>query len=888
MSDEPTDMDIEKAPSAELLTQEVATEPAQDAVDPPVEADAADQADATATEETPVTTTQDAETPLAEAAPDEAEGTSTSEQKSSVAGAEDEDETPLEESEKDSAMQVDAATTQETQEETPKEDSPPEQETVEAQEKSYSTRGRAGDQAAADPLEKLARDALKDLAREKDTPATVGASFLSDALTEEERRTRTRYLPEVDGMYALRKNEIKGDMALARSILSSAGVTGTVATFKTNKTKRARDEDGMDSVDEEGASATDEDRMSDINLRIGTKTVEIGSSAMVIPSMAFVAPTATTTNGGGSSKRKASPKEIEAVTAFNPPRPPESIGAKKKHRMLRWERRPADIEVDLNNYRKTVHKTREELKNAEKEAERIEMVENHLRRHFFGHLKCLNDQWVQLNEELGLAHQECVNAADLPTSRTRSRGAGKGSFAMKDVLAVLRARGAEIDEKGLSLDAFPATEVETRSYGAGGVGALSFKNWDRSTTIAPGKVADAWVLPGDEVQTPYGKGTVVAVFGPSGLNVKETPHEDVVFKGSGVKPAVPSDTKESSDTPMPDADAVPSETKEAGAPPKADDATAGAKKQAKSKKKDEPESTAVSSKRMVAPRVAVRMPFGVGFYPADSVLSTENPARYSDARLAERWKAMAETAGKFGGILDIEAMAAMESAEPGEDPMDTSANMAVDETAGAAERPVVSVKGSTPRLVPFGSSLLPTASGRGALVPQVDAAELNAELNMVLTKGEGVLGVPTNQGVPQGVRELEVQRQDYLDLQARVLQLRNELYRQRRTRMLNERTAATTKERSARVEALVAEMRADLKSLKSRLDEEIRELGISENQAENLLTSFYQSLDSKHSGQASPPKRPRKQSRVDLEEDEEMEDEGVTTDVPSERGSIKA
>jgi signal-transduction protein with cAMP-binding, CBS, and nucleotidyltransferase domain len=105
--------------------------------------------------------------------------------------------------------------------------------------------------------------------------------------------------------------------------------------------------------------------------------------------------------------------------------------------------------------------------------------------------------------------------------------------------------------------------------------------------------------------------------------------------------------------------------------------------------------------------------------------------------------------------------------------------------------------------------------------------------------------------------------------------------------MLNERTYAATQERSARVEALVSEMRSDLKSLKSRLDDEIRELGISERQAENLLTSFYLSLDSRLSGQASPPKRPRKhQSQVDVNDDDEM-DEEVVGNASTDRGSTK-
>jgi hypothetical protein len=43
--------------------------------------------------------------------------------------------------------------------------------------------------------------------------------------------------------------------------------------------------------------------------------------------------------------------------------------------------------------------------------------------------------------------------------------------------------------------------------------------------------------------------------------------------------------------------------------------------------------------------------------------------------------------------------------------------------------------------------------------------------------------------------------------------------------MLNERTFEATSERTHKVEALVSEMRTDLKSLKLRLEEELHELG---------------------------------------------------------------
>ena len=69
-----------------------------------------------------------------------------------------------------------------------------------------------------------------------------------------------------------------------------------------------------------------------------------------------------------------------------------------------------------------------------------------------------------------------------------------------------------------------------------------------------------------------------------------------------------------------------------------------------------------------------------------------------------------------------------------------------------------------------------------------------------------------------------------------MLQLRNEVYRQRRIRILNERSCSSGKERSDRCESLLAEMKADLNSLKERLNDELVELG------KELITRIYQSF----------------------------------------------
>ena len=99
------------------------------------------------------------------------------------------------------------------------------------------------------------------------------------------------------------------------------------------------------------------------------------------------------------------------------------------------------------------------------------------------------------------------------------------------------------------------------------------------------------------------------------------------------------------------------------------------------------------------------------------------------------------------------------------------------------------------------------------------------------------------------------------------------LVRQRRIRVLNERTYAATQERSARVEGLVAEMRADLKSLKSRLGEELTELGINEETAEGIMASFYREQDSSHGhGDAMSPTKFHRPSLL-RKGDDDMADE---------------
>ena len=108
-------------------------------------------------------------------------------------------------------------------------------------------------------------------------------------------------------------------------------------------------------------------------------------------------------------------------------------------------------------------------------------------------------------------------------------------------------------------------------------------------------------------------------------------------------------------------------------------------------------------------------------------------------------------------------------------------------------------------------------------------------------------------------RKWEDEEQEYITLQASALQLRNAVVRQKRMRLNNERTNAATAERYARSAELVAEMRSDLKTLKHRLHDELKELGMDDKIAEQTLSNYYLGQESPVDiGEASPLKRSRR------------------------------
>ncbi len=125
-----------------------------------------------------------------------------------------------------------------------------------------------------------------------------------------------------------------------------------------------------------------------------------------------------------------------------------------------------------------------------------------------------------------------------------------------------------------------------------------------------------------------------------------------------------------------------------------------------------------------------------------------------------------------------------------------------------------------------------------------------------------------------------------MSLRASVLQLKNKLYRQRRIGILNKRTTNSMNDRYLRAEELVSEMRSDLKSLKRRLGDELKELGITDAMANQILFKFYQGHQEEDKGDGLTPKRLRRASSMiegmldidmgsDRREGDSMDDQGT-------------
>ena len=543
--------------------------------------------------------------------------------------------------------------------------------------------------------------------REPASAMAPTTSFL-DSLSEEQRRVRTRHLPDVAGFRRLHKSEIKRDLAMAKKMLKAASKNGKKSSSLDEE--GAKDAEG-EKMDVEGTVASDDESQSDVDSQMvvpkslpGKGHMSDADLANIIenPYLASIfslpyneSPYICTDVEGkmGSANLPllfSSPQVVESITAFNPPRPPESVGPKKMHRLNRWERNPQDVEVDLSNYRKTVDRTRQELHKAEDERERIEVVGQHLRAHFFTQLQCMSHEMNLLNDKYEESQTLCIKAADLLTSKTRSRGVARGSNVMKDVLSVLKSRG-----EGASLDIPRGQSSALKSVCSVGVGGVS----DDATS----GLASGWLVPGDQVSTAYGEGTVSHAFGPTPLDATQPPYSLT-------------ETRNGKDL--------------------------AAKGQDSDQKLENPKVSVI-----LPPRICVKLPFGIGYFCPKNVKTLDNPSCFSDDQLAKRWLAMVDSSKGTGTCVDFAGVDNVDNDRTGiVSPSSSVGNREQeDEIMGSSEM-LTNVRSNedgsvyNDKLLPYGSSLLPSFANRGAGLEGMPIEQLEKNVSDMLEKSSGVLG----------------------------------------------------------------------------------------------------------------------------------------------------
>lgn len=592
--------------------------------------------------------------------------------------------------------------------------------------------------------------------------ATVPTASFLDSLPHDQHRMRPRHLPDVSGFRRLHKGEIKRDLNLVRKLMKS-----------TRNDKREFEEEDLNEMEVEDGPMSDgspsEDEAALANRPQpgrGQLDEEQLASILENPELPHIfslpyteSPYICPDVEGKSTKNLlfSAPSVVDSISAFNPPRPPESVGPKKMHRLQRWENDPQAVDVDITKYRKTVERTRLELQKMEDERERIETYGDHFRVHFINQLQCMRHEMDLLNATYDALQSKCIKAADLFTLKTRNRGVTKSTNMMKEVLLELKNRSEKI-ESSYANSNIPASSCHP------GIGGIS--------VIPNSPLASGWLLPGDVVSSPYGKGIIDRVLEPS-----------------------PLESKNSSQT---------------------------------------------EGATIIPPRVCVKLPFGLGYFPPNSLEILENKSFLSDDKtLANKWMAMLDVCFAAGSSIDFNAVDNYDATHF--KPVKEN-GMDVDEvTDGDADSSSQHTEAHTDKLLPFGSSLFPSSTIRGAGIEKMTLDQMEKSLEIMISKSSGVLGRYNNPNIPDAYKIWECEREELRTVEGKVKQLRNALYRQKRLRYLNERSRTTTDEKRNRYEALLSEMKSDLDSLKHRLRDELMEIGVDQKHAQELLSDVYES-----------------------------------------------
>ena len=679
------------------------------------------------------------------------------------------------------------------------------------------------------------------------TLPTSMTSFL-DILTEEERRVRHRHIPGVDGFRKLYKQEVKSDITEARRMKKLKNIREIISREDSDEGDEGAGENDGEGEDEKNSN--DEAMTSDSNLNVMITDREEripDRDAFVVPGKetisraidgrlsSLIESTDFETAIDGSGKRSStqnqqpSPRLVDSLTSFNPPRPQESTASKMRHRLKRWESNPSEVESDLANYRRTVSRTREELRHAEDERERIESVASLMRSHFMNHLMGYRSEMLAIHEQMTKVNGNCLELEERYGGRSlRTRGSSRG---VKDVLGTVKELGGEIqgarDSAGNLKDVLGTLkslggEIRGVNDGAGsldeskdwrveGLGGVSSNNYvtDASGNKAKSTVmASGWFLVGDDVivSSSGEEGKVVSICGPTG-KVGEDDSGDTKKDSDETKKPEGDDAKD--DSPNKEKDTADSSK---GEEEKPSDGATTAKKEDEHKIGTE-----------LAPQIGVKLAKnGAVTYYNSSELEF-NPKKlpsliHSDPLLAKRWQDMVATALANGIDHDLLAMGEYIDSSFAKEEELTAAD---DQDGGSSPKSVTKYDDER-GLLPFGSDLFASPDAIKNFPSVIPSDTLEEKVRGFVYEAKGPRVVPT---MSSDVKKFEAQQEEMNELRGKVMQLRNCLGRQKRLRSLNERSLHAGRHRAHKVEGLLLEMQMDLKNLKGRLQDELNELG---------------------------------------------------------------
>mmetsp|Transcript_17272 Transcript_17272/g.34642 ORF Transcript_17272/g.34642 Transcript_17272/m.34642 type:complete len:718 (-) Transcript_17272:86-2239(-) len=591
------------------------------------------------------------------------------------------------------------------------------------------------------------------------------SSFLEGVMTEEERRTRTRQLPEVEGFNILSKSEAKADIAVARS--------WNPAITDPSEILQPPPEDVEES--EQGP--------------------------WVPPNIVSSDEDSPPPSAAQQNSHLMDPTYVESTSSFNPPRPPESSGANKKRRMTRWEKNPSEIEVDLENYRRTVQKTREELLLAESEREKVECVASAIRTHFLHHLRASALETTQLTAETDAilsSLSEIAKAANL-------EGVNGAILIMK---ALGEAKGGkDKKKKGRAAKAPPAA-----AGAPGGIGGVCVSSEPAGESIlgvkdAAAPLASAWLLPGDAVRTAYGNGVVDTIMGD--YTLKEKAHSGAITSSG------------------------PPQTGLIVVPPRV--------------------------KIKVDYGFLYMMPSEV-----TSLVRVEELSDAALLERWSNMLNTAPTAGGYVDETAMSmAPGPMGYTTPtGDAELYKPTGLALSQEAGGGSAMQIDAEGGASRLVRFGTAMIPTPGSRGSNLSGMKIQQLRQTINGAVCgrqeKDPGFLASMSSLVLPDSFSEWEEERLEIYKLKGHMLQLKKVVKRLETSKSLSEKALTSAEGHHEKQTATRTEVMSELLSLKAKCAAELQELGISEEEARKVLLS---KLAAEAEGKTAPEPPQRKPKR---------------------------